>query len=1081
MMTQMSSLALSGKMKPVMRTSRLYRFVVLLSALGCVFSFAGTGFSQPARGEDKDRSRELSREQEQIRAIVLKLADDMDKVAEKLEASEPQDAERLRAGARQIRTQRLPDTLAQIEGMLSNKDFISAVSRQNEAIKIIDDILAVLEASQFTESRAGQQLEKLKEQRKLTGKLKQEQERLLDETRKFLSEKEAAEGLQDLTDLISEVLKMQEGLVKGDSTGKIDPEGGGKDREALDEAIEAARDLQGLQKRVNDGLAKLPRGEEREKDQREIADARKAIENLDELIRQARALARDSGQLDRKSTELGRMSAANRPVSPGKPAGEQPRPADEGARNKGEPSKGEASQGKPSQGEQGKGEQAEGAEGKKEQGGENSAEGQPGRKSPEAGKSEAGKPGEKPQQGAKDETSGKETAPELQKGTSELELARAAQEISDLKAELESRAGQFQEGLRKAGGKLEEETLPEAAREGVSAAEGKSRQADEAIKRDDFKAAEQGQEGAAQELERAREEVAKQLKEAMARNALQTAGLGQEEQRLSRKASSASSQAGEQAQRSESQAARDALQRGSSLFKKASEAMRQARESLSEAQQGQAEKSGREASAALEQAKKELEQAKKDLAGRSELQKKQDLEKKLARKTKDAASETSRLERKLRRKDEQKPGGLRQAGQSLEEAARKMTESSEASRQGRQELSRKRQEEALDQLKKAKEQVEEKKKEQLAKLERRKRFDRQSQEQKELARQTSDAAKQNKSSGQPQRSQQLQDASEKMEQAAENLDQGNPDEAEQNQEEALAKLQQQEEELREEEESLEELKREQELVSLVKELTETKDAQLEINTATAAVQRERPAGRLSRRRRASLQRMVEPLARQEGDLSDKVITLIGRLEEESSRVFTFMLKNVSADMQQVRDLLLELETDSFTQFLQKGVVVDIERMIASLEEQLEVMKRQRQQQEQQQQEQQQQQQPQQQNEALVSMLAELLMLKNLQLEINRQTGQLEDLRQSNDGSSDSGQWSRALDRLQQRQGNVGRLVVELAEDFRKAQEQSQGGPGGAEAPEGDSSEETQGEDPEKAPGDGSDGDGDNGGGDDAEE
>ena len=1081
MMTQMSSLALSGKMKPVMRTSRLYRFVVLLSALGCVFSFAGTGFSQPARGEDKDRSRELSREQEQIRAIVLKLADDMDKVAEKLEASEPQDAERLRAGARQIRTQRLPDTLAQIEGMLSNKDFISAVSRQNEAIKIIDDILAVLEASQFTESRAGQQLEKLKEQRKLTGKLKQEQERLLDETRKFLSEKEAAEGLQDLTDLISEVLKMQEGLVKGDSTGKIDPEGGGKDREALDEAIEAARDLQGLQKRVNDGLARLPRGEEREKDQREIADARKAIENLDELIRQARALARDSGQLDRKSTELGRMSAANRPVSPGKPAGEQPRPADEGARNKGEPSKGEASQGKPDQGEQGKGEQAEGAEGKKEQGGENSAEGQPGRKSPEAGKSEAGKPGEKPQQGAKDETSGKETAPELQKGTSELELARAAQEISDLKAELESRAGQFQEGLRKAGGKLEEETLPEAAREGVSAAEGKSRQADEAIKRDDFKAAEQGQEGAAQELERAREEVAKQLKEAMARNALQTAGLGQEEQRLSRKASSASSQAGEQAQRSESQAARDALQRGSSLFKKASEAMRQARESLSEAQQGQAEKSGREASAALEQAKKELEQAKKDLAGRSELQKKQDLEKKLARKTKDAASETSRLERKLRRKDEQKPGGLRQAGQSLEEAARKMTESSEASRQGRQELSRKRQEEALDQLKKAKEQVEEKKKEQLAKLERRKRFDRQSQEQKELARQTSDAAKQNKSSGQPQRSQQLQDASEKMEQAAENLDQGNPDEAEQNQEEALAKLQQQEEELREEEESLEELKREQELVSLVKELTETKDAQLEINTATAAVQRERPAGRLSRRRRASLQRMVEPLARQEGDLSDKVITLIGRLEEESSRVFTFMLKNVSADMQQVRDLLLELETDSFTQFLQKGVVVDIERMIASLEEQLEVMKRQRQQQEQQQQEQQQQQQPQQQNEALVSMLAELLMLKNLQLEINRQTGQLEDLRQSNDGSSDSGQWSRALDRLQQRQGNVGRLVVELAEDFRKAQEQSQGGPGGAEAPEGESSEETPGEDPEKAPGDGGDGDGDNGGGDDAEE
>ncbi|MCH2581419.1 MAG: hypothetical protein MK133_09525, partial [Planctomycetes bacterium] len=99
----------------------------------------------------------------------------------------------------------------------------------------------------------------------------------------------------------------------------------------------------------------------------------------------------------------------------------------------------------------------------------------------------------------------------------------------------------------------------------------------------------------------------------------------------------------------------------------------------------------------------------------------------------------------------------------------------------------------------------------------------------------------------------------------------------------------------------------------------------------------------------------------------------------------------------------------------------------------------------------------------------------------RGPGEPADLRQSNDGSSDSGQWSRALDRLQQRQGNVGRLVVELAEDFRKAQAQSQGAPGGAGDPAGESSEETPGEDPEKAPGDGGDGDGDNGGGDDAEE
>ena len=176
-----------------------------------------------------------------------------------------------------------------------------------------------------------------------------------------------------------------------------------------------------------------------------------------------------------------------------------------------------------------------------------------------------------------------------------------------------------------------------------------------------------------------------------------------------------------------------------------------------------------------------------------------------------------------------------------------------------------------------------------------------------------------------------------MKKASENLEKDNPEEAEKNQEDALAKLQQQEDELRREEESLEELKREQELVSMINELTEARDAQLEINTGTARAQESRHSGRLNRRRRASLQRLLEPLAQGEGELAQKVTSLIGRLEEESSRVFSFMLKNVSADMQQVRDLLLELETDSFTQFLQKEIVVDLERMLASLQEQLELI------------------------------------------------------------------------------------------------------------------------------------------------
>ena len=87
------------------------------------------------------------------------------------------------------------------------------------------------------------------------------------------------------------------------------------------------------------------------------------------------------------------------------------------------------------------------------------------------------------------------------------------------------------------------------------------------------------------------------------------------------------------------------------------------------------------------------------------------------------------------------------------------------------------------------------------------------------------------------------------------------------------------------------------------------------------------------------------------------------------------------------------------------------------------------------------------------------MLKNLQLEINRQPEQLEDFRQSNDGQG-SEQWSRTLDRLHQRQGNVGRLVNELAEDFKKAQEQAGGGPEADGDPAEGSPEEGEQEGPE---------------------
>ena len=158
MRTGMPSSLQSVKMKSIMPNRLLLCRASFICFLALCSAATSEALGQPRQASDQ----ELSREQEQIRAIVIKLANDMEKVAAKLEAGEPQDAERLREAARQIRNQRLPDTLSQIEGMLTNKQFIEAVSSQNDAIKVIEGILSVLEASQFSEDRTSEQLEQLK-------------------------------------------------------------------------------------------------------------------------------------------------------------------------------------------------------------------------------------------------------------------------------------------------------------------------------------------------------------------------------------------------------------------------------------------------------------------------------------------------------------------------------------------------------------------------------------------------------------------------------------------------------------------------------------------------------------------------------------------------------------------------------------------------------------------------------------------------------------------------------------------------------------------------------------------------------
>jgi hypothetical protein len=195
--------------------------------------------------------------------------------------------------------------------------------------------------------------------------------------------------------------------------------------------------------------------------------------------------------------------------------------------------------GKDSPGKTGK----EGGQEKPLRGGENQPGKEAGKDSP--GKDSPEKTGENPaggQQGKPPEKEpGKKNGPEIRKGVSELEMARASREISRLKTELESRTADLQGKLQRLAAQSEDAELPGEAKENFSAAARKNGQAGREIQQGDFAGAEKNQASAVEELEKAREEISRQLKEAKARNALQTAGLEQEESRLARKASSSSS------------------------------------------------------------------------------------------------------------------------------------------------------------------------------------------------------------------------------------------------------------------------------------------------------------------------------------------------------------------------------------------------------------------------------------------------------------------------------------------------------------------------------------------------------------
>ncbi len=535
-------------------------------------------------------------------------------------------------------------------------------------------------------------------------------------------------------------------------------------------------------------------------------------------------------------------------------------------------------------------------------------------------------------------------------------------------------------------------------------------------------------------LESARREVAQRVAQLEERSALESAGLTQEEGILSQEAQRAATTAQQSANEAGSRSARSALEEASSSLSKAAQQMEEAAEALARGDRSQAAEAGARAQEELERNAQNLAGASEREAGRSAAERDQEFQQQLAEDAEELRRKTKEgLERKLRRKED--PGRLADAESSLGAAKDAMESAADAQRRGDEGLAKKKQEEAVEHLDRAREAVEDAERDELQRLERRRPRDDADAQQAlaREARQAASAARSNPSGGESspsgEQSEQLDQAAERMEEASEHLDEDDAESAVEDQEKALENLEEVAEELQREEERLERLRREQEMVNLIDSLRELKTGEEEILAETVRVEeKQKKAGR-RRSARREIRSLLADLVTKQTELATSANSLRERLKRENAHVFSFVLESVEADMKLVATNLEERDAGQYTQFLEREIVREVERLIAALERELE---RAREQQEQQpQNNSQQQQQSSASQESLVSMVGELLMLQDLQSEVNRKTRDLEDLREaSDDGPTDA--WQRALQRLAQKQGSVSLMLDAVEREFEEA-------------------------------------------------
>lgn len=224
----------------------------------------------------------------------------------------------------------------------------------------------------------------------------------------------------------------------------------------------------------------------------------------------------------------------------------------------------------------------------------------------------------------------------------------------------------------------------------------------------------------------------------------------------------------------------------------------------------------------------------------------------------------------------------------------------------------------------------------------------------------------------------IQAAQEKMKKAEEKLEQAKKKDAVEEQEQAIRELEQAKAELERILRQLREEEIERMLAQLEARFRKMLAVQIEVYEGTLRVDKV-PQTRRGRNEEAEAGR----LSRREAEITLEAEKALALLREEGSAVaMPEAVSQMHEDMQDVVVRLAQAKVDTRTQGLEEDIIAALEEMIEALQKAQKQMEDQKQQQ---------QQQGQQQDKPLIDQIAELKMIRSLQLRVNRRTQRYADL------------------------------------------------------------------------------------------